>query len=61
MTKLSRLARLVRKYLPELIGIVKLINEVIELVNKVVNYARKIREFRILVLERTKEAGLCAQ
>lgn len=51
MTKLSRLARLVRKHLPELIGFVKLINEVIDLVNKAVNYARQIREFRLLVLE----------
>jgi hypothetical protein len=51
MTKLSSLARLVRKYLPDLINVVTLINLVLELVNKVVNYASQICKLRILVLE----------
>lgn len=51
MTKWSRLTRLVRKHLPELVCLLKLINEVIDLVSKAVNYARQIREFRLLVFE----------
>lgn len=51
MTNLSRLARLVRKHRPLLIGLIKLLIEVIDLVNKAVNYARQIRKFRVFVLE----------
>lgn len=61
MTKLSRLARLVRKHLPELVCIIKLINEVIELVNKAVNYARQIPKFRIFVPEPARQADLGSQ
>jgi hypothetical protein len=61
MTKLSRLARLVRKSLPLLIGFVKLLNEVIDLVNKAVNYARQIRELLIFVSKRTEQARFCSK
>jgi len=57
MTKLSRLARFVRKHLPLWISLIQLINEVIDLVNKAVNYARQIREFRIFVSEPARQAG----
>ncbi len=60
MIKLSRLARLVREYLPLLIGFVKLLNEVIDLVNKAVNYARQIRELLIFVSKRTEQARFCS-
>lgn len=51
MTKLSRLAHLVRKYLPDLVSLATLIDTVIDIVNKVVNYVGKIPKFRLLVLE----------
>jgi hypothetical protein len=59
MTKLSRFTRLVRKCLPMLIGLMKLLNEVIDLVNKAVNYSCQFREFCILVPERTRQARFC--
>jgi hypothetical protein len=51
MTKLSRLARLVHRYLPDLIGVATLIDTVLDIVNKVVNYARQVFKLRLLVLE----------
>jgi|CXWL01.1.fsa_nt_gi hypothetical protein len=49
MSFFKRLTRLVRKRLPELIVLLKLINEVIALVNKAVNYDRKFPQFRVFL------------
>lgn len=60
MVKKSTLAGLVCKYLPVVILILELTNQVIELVNKVVNYASSISKLRIFIPEEG-ETGICAQ
>ena len=60
MTKLSRLTRLVRKYTPPLILLVKLISAVFDLLNKVVNYAGALSKLRVLIREPARQAGLRA-
>lgn len=49
MRKKSTLTDLVHRYLPLIIVILEVTNQVLELVNKVVNYARPIPKLRILV------------
>ncbi len=49
MTKMSRLTRLARWYLPLLVSSLELIKVVVDLVGKAVNYGRRISKFRVLI------------
>jgi len=60
MIKTSRLTRLVRKYGPLVVLLIRFAIDVIELVNKAVNYAGTVSEFRIFLLERKEQTRLCS-
>lgn len=47
--RIPKLVRLVREWLPELVLLLKLANEVADLVNKAANYDRAAEELRVLV------------
>ncbi len=54
MAHKPRLTDLACKYLPVLVALLALINQVIELVSKVVNYGRRILEHKIFLRERAR-------
>lgn len=47
--KYSTLNRLARKWLPVLVLVLQVLNQVVELVSKVVNYGSKVRKLHALV------------
>lgn len=50
MDAMSRLTRLVYRWLPVILLVLELINVVADLVNKAVNYnARRVREFQVSI------------